>query len=122
MTRPLPRRFGATLVAGLSIALLPMAGSSQTAKPPAGANGDLRSLYATAPDILEGKRLADVSCTRCHGANGISPSAGVPNIAAQRPPYVYMQLRAYLQGSRPQSPMTGAVKWYCRAALTEVAG
>jgi len=121
MTRPLPRRFTATLVAGLSIALLPMAGWSQTAKPPAGANGDLRSLYVTAPDILEGKRLADVSCTRCHGANGISTSAGVPNIAAQRPPYVYMQLRAYLQGSRPQSPMTGAVKFLSDDALVKVA-
>ena len=121
MTRPLPRRFTATLVAGLSIALLPMAGWSQTAKPPAGANGDLRSLYVTAPDILEGKRLADVSCTRCHGANGISTSAGVPNIAAQRPPYIYMQLRAYLQGSRPQSPMTGAVKFLSDDALVKVA-
>jgi cytochrome c553 len=70
---------------------------------------------------MEGKRLADVSCTRCHGANGISTTAGVPHIAAQRPPYIYMQLRAYLQGARPQSAMTGAVRFLSDDALVKVA-
>jgi cytochrome c553 len=121
MTRPILRRIAATVVAGLSIVLHPVAGWAQPAKPAAGASADLRSLYATAPDIMEGKRLADVSCTRCHGANGISGTAGVPHIAAQRPPYIYMQLRAYLQGARPQSPMTGAVKFLSDDALVKVA-
>ena len=121
MTRPIPRRIAATLLAGLSIALHPVTGSAQPAKPGAGTSADLRSIFATAPDILEGKRLADVSCTRCHGANGISVTPGVPHIAAQRPPYIYMQLRAYLQGVRPQSAMTGAVKFLSDDALVKVA-
>ena len=121
MTRPILRWIAATLAAGLFIALHPLATWAQQAKPAAGASADLRSLYATAPDIMEGRRLADVSCTRCHGANGISATAGVPHIAAQRPPYIYMQLRAYLQGARPQSPMTGAVKFLSDDALVKVA-
>lgn len=120
MTRSILRRIAATLLAGLSIAFHPMAGWAQPAKPDAGARADMRSIFATVPDIQEGKRLADVSCTRCHGANGISATAGVPHIAAQRPPYIYMQLRAYLQGARPQSPMTGAVKFLSDDALVKV--
>ena len=120
MTRPIPRRIAATLLAGLAIGLHPMMSWAQPAKPAAGASAELRPIFATVPDIMEGKRLADVSCMRCHGANGISVSAGVPHIAAQRPPYIYMQLRAYLQGARPQSPMTGAVKFLSDDALVKV--
>jgi cytochrome c553 len=102
MIRIRSRRFAGILAVGLSIAVLPTAGSSQTA------------------DILEGKRLAEVSCSRCHGANGISNTNGIPNIAAQRPPYIYAQLRAYQRGTRPQSPMTGAVKFLGDDALVKV--
>jgi cytochrome c553 len=115
------RQIAATFAAGLLIVLHPMASWAQQAKPAAGASAELRPIFATAPDILEGKRLAEVSCTRCHGANGISTTAGVPHIAAQRPPYIYAQLRAYLQGARPQSPMTGAVKFLSDDALVKVA-
>jgi cytochrome c553 len=108
------------LLAGAVLALSPAAPSAQPAKGAAGSSAELRPIFATAPDILEGKRLADVSCARCHGANGISASAGVPHIAAQRPPYIYMQLRAYLQGVRPQSAMTGAVKFLSDDALVKV--
>lgn len=121
MTRTLLRQIAAILLAGLSIGLHPRMSWAQPAKPAAGASADLRSIFATTPDIMEGKRLADVSCTRCHGANGISTTAGVPHIAAQRPPYIYMQLRAYLQGARPQSAMTGAVKFLSDDALVKVA-
>jgi cytochrome c553 len=118
MTSPLLRRFAATLLAGFFVALHPAANWAQSA---AGANGELKPIFATAPDILEGKRLADVSCARCHGANGISTTVGVPHIAAQRPSYIYNQLRAYLQGTRPQSAMTGAVKFLSDDALVKVA-
>ena len=117
---PTPVRAAMALLAGAVLALSPAAPSAQPAKGAAGSSTELRPIFATAPDILEGKRLADVSCARCHGANGISASAGVPHIAAQRPPYVYMQLRAYLQGARPQSAMTGAVKFLSDDALVKV--
>lgn len=121
MTRSILRRIAAPLLAGLLIAVHPMMSRAQSTKPAAGANADLRTVFATVPDIIEGKRLAEVSCTRCHGANGISATPGVPHIAAQRPPYLYTQLRAYLQGTRPQSAMTGAVKFLSDDALVKVA-
>jgi len=108
------------LLAGAVLALSAATSCAQPAKGSAGPSAELRPIFATAPDIMEGKRLADVSCARCHGANGISASAGVPHIAAQRPPYIYMQLRAYLQGARPQSAMTGAVKFLSDDALVKV--
>lgn len=98
---------------------VPAMTQAQPAKPPASA--ELRPIFATVPDIIEGKRLAEVSCARCHGASGISAAAGVPHIAGQRPPYLYTQLRAYLQGQRPQSAMTGAVKFLSDDALVKVA-
>lgn len=112
-------RIAQVLLAATALTLGAAAAFAQQAKP-AGASPELRPIFATVPDIIEGKRLAEVSCARCHGANGISATAGVPHIAAQRPPYVYSQLRAYLQGARPQSPMTGAVKFLSDDALVKV--
>src|SRR5512142_3308163 len=102
----------------VAVALLACAApaAAQKAKP-AAESADLRSVYATVPDIIEGKRVAEVSCARCHGANGISTASGIPHIAGQRPPYLYQQLRAYLRGTRPQSPMTGAVRFLSDEAL-----
>jgi len=114
------RPIAATVVAGLLLAVQPTAVLAQAAKPAASAGADLRTIFATVPEIVEGRRLADVSCARCHGANGISATAGVPHIAAQRPPYIYAQLRSYLQGARPQSPMTGAVRFLSDDALVKV--
>ena len=113
-------RLALTLLAAPVLALGSTASSAQPAKGAAGPSVELRPLFATAPDIVEGKRLADVSCMRCHGANGISATAGVPHIAGQRAPYIYLQLRAYLQGVRPQSAMTGAVKFLSDDALVKV--
>lgn len=108
------------LLAGLLLALGATAVAAQQAKPAAGASADLRPVFATVPDILEGKRVAEVSCARCHGANGISAAAGMPHIAGQRSPYLYKQMREYLRGARPQSPMTGAVKFLSDDAVVKV--
>ena len=81
---------------------------------------DLRAIQATAQDIAEGKRVAQEACARCHGANGVSSTAGVPHLAGQRAAYVHLQLRAYKAGNRPQSPMTGAVKYLADDALIKV--
>ena len=114
-------RIALALLAGTVLTLDPTAALAQKPKPAAAANAELRPIFATVPDIIEGKRLAEVSCARCHGANGVSATSGVPHIAAQRPSYLYAQLRAYLQGSRPQSAMTGAVKFLSDDALVKVA-
>ena len=120
MTASIPWRVAATLLAGLLIAVHPILSWAQAAKPAAGTKTDLRSIFVAAPEIAEGKRLAEVSCARCHGINGISNAKGIPHIAAQRAPYLYIQLRDYLQGKRPQSAMTGAVKFLSDDALVKV--
>ena len=101
-------------------AWFPLSASAQPATMRPSAGEDLRSLQASAQDVSEGKRLAQEACARCHGPNGISATAGIPHIAGQRAPYVHMQLRAYKQGNRPQSPMTGAVKFLSDDALIKV--
>jgi cytochrome c553 len=61
---------------------------------------DLRPLYANSDDIRDGKALADSTCAKCHGADGVSPTNSVPNLAGQRPSYVYRELRGYQRDAR----------------------
>jgi len=69
------------VVAGASLALCRPNAIAQTTMKPGDA---LRPLYATLDDIAEGKELAQTSCAACHGAEGISATEGVPNLAGQR--------------------------------------
>jgi len=82
---------------------------------------DLRAVYATAADVAEGKRVADTTCARCHGANGISTIKGIPHLAGQRPGYLNLELRAYQTGKRGNDMMDGAVKFLSEDALVKVA-
>jgi len=91
---------------------------SPVLKPAAG--DDLRPLFANAADIAEGRRVAESTCVRCHNLNGISSTRGTPHIAGQRVGYLHAQLRAY-QKIRPQSAMTGAVRFLRDDALVAVA-
>ena len=120
MTASVLLRVAAILVAGSLLTAHSAATWAQPAKPAAGTGPDLRSLFVTAPEVAEGKRLAEVSCARCHGINGISTAKGIPHIAAQRAPYIHLQMRDYLQGKRPQSAMTGAVRFLSDDALAKV--
>ena len=99
----------------------PRSAPSQPATITLGNGEDLRPLYANAGDVAEGKRLASASCAGCHGANGISTTAGVPNLAGQRPAYLYLELKVYQSGGRGESPMNNAVKFLNNDALIKVA-
>ena len=88
-------------------------------KPVAG--DDLRAAYANSADVAEGKGVADVSCSGCHGANGISSTKDVPNLAGQRPGYLYLELRAYQSGARGNSTMSAVVKNLNDNALVKAA-
>jgi len=85
-------------VAGTSLALCRPDAIAQTVM--AGPD-ELRPLYATPEDIAEGKQLAQTSCADCHGPDGVSRIAGVPNLAGQRPSYLYRVLKAYQIGGHP---------------------
>ena len=78
-------------------------------------------MYATPVEVAEGKRIAEASCARCHGANGISATKGVPHLAGQRAAYLDLQLRAYQQSARVQGAMTGIVRYLSDDALVKVA-
>src|SRR5438128_8375055 len=63
---------------------------------------------AQAANIEAGKDLAAAVCAACHGANGVSVSDALPNLAAQRAAYIEAQLKLYKDGTRkapgPTSP------------------
>jgi cytochrome c553 len=98
----------------------PQLTAAQPAIVKAAAAGDMRSIYAGSQDIAEGKRIAQ-ECTRCHNDNGVSTSIGVPSLAGQHAPYLHAQLRAYKNGERAHSPVTGAVRYMSDDALMKVA-
>lgn len=107
------------VVAGATMVGLAPGRAAQPSKAKPAAPDDLRAVYATAADVAEGKRVTD-SCSRCHGANGISTTKGVPNVAGQRPAYLYAKLKAYQAGTRGDHAMESAVKFLSDDALVKV--
>src|SRR4051812_35762250 len=62
---------------------------------------------AQAADIDAGKAKAVTVCAACHGANGVSVSDTIPNLAAQRAGYIEAQLKAFREGTRrPPGPVS----------------
>ena len=61
---------------------------------------------AHAADIEAGKEMAATVCAACHGANGVSVSDNIPNLAAQRTGYLEAQLKAFKDGTRKQPGAT----------------
>src|SRR5215475_5584704 len=57
---------------------------------------------AYAADIEAGRQLANTVCAACHGANGISVAATIPNLAGQHAPYLEAQIKAFKDGTRKQ--------------------
>lgn len=55
---------------------------------------------AQAADIEAGKAKVTEVCAACHGANGVSVSDTIPNLAGQRAAYLENQLKAFKDGSR----------------------
>jgi cytochrome c553 len=55
---------------------------------------------ANAADIEAGKAKVAAVCSACHGANGVSVSDTIPNLAAQRAGYIENQLKAFKEGHR----------------------
>ncbi|HJP39620.1 MAG TPA: GLUG motif-containing protein [Gammaproteobacteria bacterium] len=62
----------------------------------------------SAGDPVRGKQLA-TQCFACHGVDGNSLSPVNPKIGGQHEQYLLLALKAYLDGARPNSLMTGAV-------------
>jgi len=120
-------RGNAHLVLWLAFALIAtVVGASRSsgvaAQPvPVTPGNDLRAVYANAADVAEGKRVAESACIGCHGAGGVSVTKGVPHLAGQRAPYLYVELRAYRSGARGDDAMRNAVRDLSDDALFKVA-
>src|SRR5450755_4669498 len=82
---------------------------------------EFRPVFATAGDIAEGRHLAQSSCSNCHGMDGISQTAGLPNLAGQRPAYLYRELHAYKSGGRKNGLMNDAIKFLSDEAIVDAA-
>jgi cytochrome c553 len=63
---------------------------------------------AHAADLEAGRAKATTVCAACHGANGVSVSDGIPNLAGQRAAYLEGQLKALKDGSR-KNPIMNAI-------------
>ena len=55
---------------------------------------------AQAADLEAGKAKVATVCAACHGANGVSVSDTIPNLAAQRAGYLEAQLKVLKDGTR----------------------
>ena len=62
-----------------------------------------------AGDAAAGKAKA-VTCSGCHGANGISISPAWPNLAGQKEAYLAKQLKDFRSGSRNDPTMSAMAK------------
>jgi cytochrome c553 len=119
------RRSEALLLAGAfgaaALALAAQGALAQAARVEAAAGDDLRAAYANSAEVAEGKRVAQAQCAACHGMNGIGGAKGIPNIAGQRPAYLYRELQVYQSGGRGENPMSNAVKYLRTDAMYKVA-
>lgn len=59
-----------------------------------------------AGDAAAGKVIAERNCKACHGLDGKGVAPGIPNLAAQREPYLFDSLKEYKDGRRPHAAMT----------------
>ena len=63
---------------------------------------------AQGADIEAGKAKVAAVCAACHGAQGVSVSDAIPNLAAQRAGYLEAQLKAWKDGTR-KNPIMNAI-------------
>ena len=71
-------------------------------------------------DIDTGREKAR-ACTACHGANGVSISDDIPNLAGQRIGYITKQLEAFREGTRKNPLMNAMAGQLTDAGIDNVA-
>jgi cytochrome c553 len=65
----------------------------------------LASATASAADLDAGRAKANEVCAACHGAQGVSVSDAIPNLAGQKARYLEAQLTALKSGTRKNAIM-----------------
>lgn len=74
-----------------------------------------------AADVAAGKAKVEEVCAACHGANGVSVSAAIPNLAGQKPAYLMAQLKAFKAGTRKNDIMNAIAGQLAAAEIENVA-
>ncbi len=74
-----------------------------------------------AADIEAGKAKVATVCAACHGANGVSVSDTIPNLAAQRAGYLEAQLKVLKDGTRKNPVMNAIAAQLSPADIANVA-
>ena len=72
----------------------------------AGAVSGTALAQAPAADAVAGRAKVEANCAACHGANGVSVTDAIPNLAGQKAVYLENQLRALKSGTR-RNPIMG---------------
>jgi len=85
----------------------------------AGGRGEAQDAPAPA-DIAAGKAVA-ATCADCHGADGISSTAGTPHLAGQHAAYLQARLKGYKDAKDENSGMAEAVEPLTDADMANVA-
>jgi len=76
---------------------------------------------AHAADLEAGRAKAAEVCAACHGANGVSVSDTIPNLAGQRAAYLEAQLKALKEGTRKNPFMSAMAAQLSPADIANVA-
>ncbi len=76
---------------------------------------------AGAADIEAGKARATAVCAACHGGNGVSVAAGIPNLAGQKVAYLTSQLQSFKAGERKNDLMNAIASQLEGADIENVA-
>ena len=76
---------------------------------------------ALAADQEAGKRKAQTVCAACHGANGVSVSDTIPNLAGQKTRYLESQLAALKDGRRKNEIMNAIAAQLSAADIADLA-
>lgn len=59
---------------------------------------------------VDAGKKATFFCANCHGEDGVSKTADVPNLAGQNPAYLLEQIRKFATGERKDAFMQGLIK------------
>lgn len=89
------------MATALLLAFTPVAGAFQggAADSPL-SESERAALFPQRKMIEFGRVAAEANCASCHGMDGISDSAGKPQLAGQRTVYIYRVLRDFQSGAR----------------------
>lgn len=102
------------LILGMTVLSMTLLGCSDKPAPAA-------KTAAAAADVSAGKVIAERDCKVCHGLNGKGVAPAIPNLGAQRAPYLLASMKEYKEGKRTHSALKNLIAGLSEADLRNVA-